>query len=151
FNAGLFGFFFADAMTVSPDGKFAYLWYDDGITRSLGVMNLTTGAFTSYSSDSLAVYWLQRQLSVTPDGKSLLLMSYRGNRARVKVFDISNPMHPKPWTELTPVPVPGHGFPYVANYQVVGNKLYAIDLQGIIVVFNYDRMAGDFRERGYYL
>ena len=151
FNAGLSGFFFADAMTVSPDGNFAYLWYDDGLTWSLGIMNLTTGAFTSYSSDSLAVYWLQGQLSVAPDGKSLLLMSYKGNRARIKVFDISNPMHPKPWAELTPVPVAGRGFPYVANYQVIGDRLYAIDTSGIIVVFNFNRAAGDFRERGYYV
>ncbi len=146
-----------EIMTVTPDGKFAYLWYDDysgpdgQYTSSLGVMDLTRGSFTSLSYASLRVYNVQRQLSVTPDGKFLLLMSYKGNRAGIKVFDISNPTHPRSLAELTPVPVPGRGFPYVANYQVVGNKLYAIDTNGVIVVFNFDRAAGDFRERGYYL
>ncbi len=148
---------YAEVMTVSPDGKFAYLWYDDdsgpngGYTSNLGVMDLTTGAFAKFSCAALSTSCTQQQVYVTQDGKSLLLMSYRGNRARVRVFDISKPMQPRPLAELAPVPVPGHGFPYVANYQVVGNKLYAIDLNGIIVVFNFDRTAGDFRERGYYL
>lgn len=147
----------AEVMTVSPDGKFAYLWYDDysgpdsGYTSNLGVMDLTTGAFTSFAYTSLGVYNIQQQVSVTPDGKSLLLMSYKGNRARIKVFDLSNPMYPKPLAELAPVPVPGHGFPNVANYQVVGNQLYAIDSSGIIVVFNFNKTTGDFRERGYYV
>jgi hypothetical protein len=147
----------AEVMTVSPDGKFAYLWYDDysgpggQYTSNLGAMDLTTGSFTSFSYPALGVYNVQQQLSVTPDGKSLLLMNYKGNRARIKVLDISNPMHPKSLAELTPVPVPSHGFPYVANYQVVGNRLYAFDSNGIVVVFNFNRTTGDFRQRSYYV
>ena len=45
----------------------------------------------------------------------------------------------------------GRGFPYVANYQVVGDKLYAVDTSGIIIVFNFNRSVGDFRERGSYV
>jgi len=158
FSAGIAAYYpYPEVMTVSPDGKFAYLWYDDysgpdgQFTSNLGIMNLTTGAFTSFSCASLGVYNFQQQLSLTADGKSLLLMSYKGDRARIKVFDISNPMHPKPLAELTPIPVPRRGFPNVANYQVVGNQLYGIDTNGIIVVFNFNRATGDFRERGYYV
>ena len=151
FDAGLTGPLWADAMTVSPDGKFAYLLYDNGSIWSLGVMNLATGAFTTFTCDALGVYWNQKQIYIAPDGKSLLLMSYKGNRARVKIFDLYDPMHPRAMLELTPIPVGGRGFPYVANYQVVGDQLYAIDSSGIVVVFNFNRSTGDFRERGYYV
>ena len=152
FDAGLsLDYVYSYVMTVSPDGNFAYLWYDDDVTSNLGVMNLTTGAFTTFTCDALGVYWLQQQIYVSPDGQSLLLMSYKSNRARVKIFSISDPMHPKPVIELTPIPVPGRGFPYVANYQVVGDKLYTMDSSGVIVVFNFNTSTGDFRERGYYV
>ncbi len=146
---------YLDLMTVRPDGKFAYLWYDDYDYNTgrdiyyLGILNLSNGTFTHVTADSLGAYDYQQQVSVSPDGQSLLLASYRGDRARVKVINISDPIRPKPFAELTPVPVPGRGFPYVFNYQVVGNKLYAIDTSGIVVVFNFDKQKGDFRERGY--
>ena len=53
--------------------------------------------------------------------------------------DISNPISPKAIAEITPIPIPRWGFPYVVNYQVIGNKLYALDLNGVAVVFNFDR------------
>ena len=139
-------------MTVSPDGKFAYLWYDDygnSDTYYLGILNLSTGAFTYVTADALGVYPNQSQISVTPDGKSLLLMTYRSNRARIKIFDLSNPTQPKRVSEITPIPIPRRGFPYVSNYQVVGDHLYALDSSGVVVVFNFRRDIGDFRERGW--
>ena len=147
---------FVDLMTASPDGKFAYVWYDDYDYNNtgrdvyfLGIFNLTTGAFTSISADSLGVFSYQYQVYVTPDSKSLLLATYSGYRAGIRVFNLSNPTHPKRVTDLTPIPVPGRGFPYVFNYQVVEGQLYAIDSSGIAVVFNFDSQKGDFRERGY--
>ena len=90
-----------DLMTTSPDGKFAYLWYDDFNPMTgrdpyyLGIFNLTTGVFTSMSADSLAVTSQQSQVYVSPDGKSLLLALYIGAQTRIRVFDISNPVQPK--------------------------------------------------------
>ncbi len=135
-------------MTVSVDRKFAYVWYGSNISY-LGILNLSTGAFTNIGYDALRVTEFQSQIYTAPDGKSLLLASNRGNRTRIKVFDISNPTSPKSLAEITPLPIPQRGFPNVANYQVIGSKLYGIDLTGAAVVFNFDRTHGDFRELGY--
>ena len=150
FDAGLSSSPSLEAITASPDGKFAYGWYNDG-NNSLGIFNLSTGAFTSVSGNALGINNNQSeaQVYVTPDGKSLLLANSKANRTRIRVFDISNPISPKAIAEITPIPIPRRGFPYVVNYQVIGNKLYAIDLNGAAVVFNFDRTKGDFRERGY--
>lgn len=150
FTASLNGGNFAapPIMTVGPDGKYAYVWYGSNISY-LGIFNLTTGAFTNVGYDRLRVQEFQSQIYVAPDGKSLLLSSFHGNRTHIRVFDISNPTSPKSLLELTPIPIPRRGAPYVNNYQVLGNKLYAIDLTGAVVVFNFDRTKGDFRERGW--
>ena len=155
FNAGFqnqYQYPYPSCMTVTPDGKFSYVWYETD-SSYLGIFDLSTGAFHYLSAADFGVpsYWSEWQISITPDGKSLLLMTYKGNRPRVGLFDISQPTQPKRVWEFTPVPVPGRGFPYVENYQVVGGKLYAIDPSGIVVVFNFDRQKGDFRELGYYV
>jgi hypothetical protein len=150
FDAGLDSAPLLEALTVSPDNKFAYGWYYDG-SNSLGIFNLSTGSFTSVSGNSLGINSNQNesQVYVSPDGKSLLLANTKANRTRIKVFDLSNPTSPKSFLELTPVPISGRGAPLVNNYEVVGNKLYGIDLTGAVVVFNFDRSKGDFRERGW--
>ncbi len=142
-----------DLMTVGPDGKFAYLWYDDYVSRDIyygGILDLTTGKFRYATADELGVYPYQAQASISPDGKSLLLATYRGSKTRIKVFDLSDPTNPKPMNEITPAPISGHGIPQVFYYQVVGNQLYAFDGGGLVVVFNFNRGTGDFRERGWY-
>ena len=149
FNAGLNSSYpFAETITLSPDGKYAYVWYSNS-QYYMGIFNLVSGAFTSIRYDALRVSSFQYQIGISPDGKSLLLSNNRGNRTSIRVFDISNPISPKPLTEITPLPISGLGFPFMNNYQVIGSKLYAIDLNGAIVVFNFDRSKGDFRERGY--
>jgi len=138
-------------VTVSPDGKFAYVWYGSNGSR-LGIFDLTTGAFVSFGNDELKVSDYQSQIYVTSDSnnnKSLLLSAFYGNRTRIKVFDISTPTNPRLVTTITPLPISRWGFPQVNNYQVIGNKLYALDFNGAVVVFNFDRAKGDFRERGY--
>lgn len=140
-------------MTTSPDGRYTYLWYDEVVSGHdafyLGIFNLATGAFTKMSSDSLGVTHNQSQVSISPDGKSLLLAVSIGAQTRIRVFDISNPIQPRRVGDISPVPVPGHGSPRVFNYQVVGATLYGIDASGIVAVFNFDRQKGDFRQRGY--
>ncbi len=149
FNAGLNGDYpYAETMTLRSDGKYAYVWYYKD-NYSLGIFNLATGAFNSVAADTLRVSESQSQIGISPDGKSMLLAAFYGNRTRIRIFDIANPTNPKPVTVITPIPIPRWGFPQVVNYQVIGNKLYAIDLYGAVVVFNFDRAKGDFRERGY--
>jgi hypothetical protein len=135
-------------MTVSPDGKYAYVWYGANISR-LGIFDLTVGTFVSVGNDQLRVSDFQSQIYVTPDSKSLLLSSFYGNRTRIKVFDISTPSNPRLLITLTPLPISQWGFPKVNNYQVIGKTLYAIDLNGAVVQFNFDWDKKDFRERGY--
>ncbi len=148
---------FPFAMTTTADGKFAYMWYRAGFPYlySLGIMDLSTGAFTQASAASFGVVQADPNNGIrpvlAPDGKSLILSTFYGNRWRIVVVDISKPTVPKRIAELVPVPVPGHGFPAVTNYQVVGDRLYAFDPTGIIVVFNFDRSTGDLRQRGWYL
>lgn len=147
---------FPFGMVVTADGKFAYMWYRTSAPSAyfLGIMDLSTGAFTHVSAVSLGVNQPDPnngiRLSLAPDGKSLLLSSFYGSRWRIEVVDISKPMAPKRVVELVPAPVPGHGLPAVTGYQVVGDKLYAFDPTGVIVVFNFNRSTGDFRQRGWY-
>ncbi len=148
FNAGLNSGPIPGTMALSPDGKYAYTWYYTD-KAYLGIFNLVTGAFSSVAGSALRVSELQSQIGISPDGKSMLLAAFYGNRTRIRIFDIANPTNPKPVTVITPIPISRWGFPQVVNYQVIGNKLYAIDLYGAVVVFNFDRAKGDFRERGY--
>ncbi len=148
---------FPFSITSTPDGKYAYVWYElsSPFSYYLGIMDLTTGTFSHVSAASLRVSQANPLNGVNPviapDGKTLLLSSYYGSRYRIEVIDISKPTMPKRRTELVPVAVPGHGFPVVTNYQVAGNTLYAFDPTGIIVVFNFRRDTGDFRQRGWSL
>jgi hypothetical protein len=148
---GLFPF----GITSTPDGKYAYVWYQlsNPFSYYLGIVDLKTGILTRVSASSLRVSQANPLNGVnpviTPDGKSLLLSSFYGNRYRIEVIDISTPTAPKHLAELVPVPVPGHGSPVVTNYQVVGTTLYAFDPTGVIVVFNFRRDTGDFRQRGW--
>jgi IPT/TIG domain len=148
FDAGLNSGSTPGTMALSSDGKYDYVWYYTD-RPYLGILNLVNGGFTSIGGNALQVSADQSQIGIAPDGKSMLLSAFYGNRTRIKVFDISNPTNPKPVLTITPIPIPRWGFPQVVNYQVIGNKLYAIDLNGAVVVFNFDRTKGDFRERGY--
>ncbi len=138
---------FLNTMTVSPDGKYCYISYD----QSLGILNLSNGQFTSISAISLGVLGLPYQIGISPDGKFMLLPGFRGSRTTVQVFGLSNPIQPKRLFELVPVPIPNRGFPYLVYYQVAGGRLYATDTVGTVVVFNFDWQKNDFREAGYYI
>lgn len=81
----------------------------------------------------------------------MALAAYRAPRYTIKVFDLSNPIQPKRFAELVPLPIPNHGLLYVVGYQIAAEKLYVTDLGGTVVVFNFNRQKGDFREIGYYV
>jgi len=137
------------AMAVSPDGKYAYVW--DSAAGALNIINLSNGQLTTVSSNALVVNYYQYQIGLSPDGKLMVLAASRRPGTTIKVFDLSNPIQPKRLAELKPVPIPGHGFPYVVHYQIVGEKLYATDLAGTVVVFNFNRQKSDFRQAGYFV
>ncbi len=65
------------------------------------------------------------------------------------VLDLLDHISPKALAEITHAPIPRRGVPDVNNYQVIGNKLYAIDMTSAVIVFNFDRTKSDFRERAY--
>ncbi len=150
-------FYEPDAVQVTPDGQYAYIWYDDFTYFYLGVMNLKTGAFSYYPFRDLGInpdefqYTYLQWVTISPDGKWLVVPTVIGNRSRLKIFDISSRLVPKPFATLTPVPVPGRGFPQMTQYQVLNNRLYGIDLSGIVVVFNFYPEKGDLREAGYFV
>ncbi len=152
-SAGLFLY----SIATAADGKFAYIWYRSGSPARyfLEIVNLTTGTFTQVTAASLGINQADSlngiRPVIAPDGKTLLLSSFYSSRWHIEIIDISKPTVPRRIAELTPTPVPGHGFPVVTNYQVVGAQLYAFDPSGIIVVFNFNRNTGDFRERGWYV
>ena len=148
FNAGLNTAVTPGTMVLSRDGKYCYLWYYTD-RAYLGILNLVTAAFTSVPASMLGVSETQLQIGISPDGKSMLLAAFYGNRTRIRVFDLSSPTNPRNVVVITPTPIPRRGFPQVDNYQVIGDRLYAIDLYGAIVEFNFDRAKGDFRELGY--
>ena len=150
-------FYEPDAVQVTPDGQYAYIWYDDFTYFYVGIMNLKTGAFSYYPFRDLGIspdefqYTYLQWVAISPDGKWLVLPTVIGNRSRLKIFDISSRAVPKPFATVTPVPVPGRGFPQMTQYQVLNNRLYGIDLNGIVVVFNFYPDKGDFREAGYFV
>ena len=134
------------AMAASPDGKFCYVWNVD--ESALDVIDILNGQLTSISSNVLGVFFYQSQIGISPDGKFLLLAASRGPQSTIRVFSLTNPTQPRRVYEIVPIPIPKRGFPYLLNYQVVGNRLYATDLAGTVVVFNF---KDDFRELGYYV
>ncbi len=137
------------AIAISPNGKYGYVW-DDGL-GALNIINLSNGQLTTINSNALVVNSYQYQIGISPDGKLMALAASRRPGTSIKVFDLSNPIQPKRLTELKPVPIPGHGLPYIVNYQIVGEKLYATDLAGIVVVFNFNLQKSDFRQAGYFV
>ena len=144
-------------IVTTADGKYSYMWYRVGspYTYFLGIMNMSNGAFTQVSAVVLGINQADPNNGIrpvlAPDGKTLLLSSFYGNRWHIEIVDISKPTVPKRLAELIPVAIPGYGFPLVTSYQVVGNQLYGFDPRGVITVFNFNRLTGDFRERGWYI
>ena len=144
---------YIETEAVSPSGKYYYLW-DDG---ALDIIDLTNGQFTTVSSDVLGVNFYQYQIGLSPDGRFMLLAGSQGTQPAIQVLSLSNPTQPKPLYAIVANPIPGYGVPYLTNYQVAGDRLYATSsfyLSPPVVEFNFkgdSRDLGGFRELGYYL
>jgi hypothetical protein len=148
---------FIDAAAVSANGKYYYLWDDSG---ALDIIDLTNGQFTSISAEVLGVNFNQSQIGLSPDGRFMLLAGYQGTQPAIKVFSLSSAIQPKLVYTIVPNPVQDEGgayIPYLTNYQVAGDRLYAtnsLSYKQPFVVFNFkgdSRDLGGFRELGYYV
>ena len=145
------------ASTATPDGRYAYVsyrWqdYSQGTEFDfLGIFDVVHGTVTSILANSLAIQGLQGEMTVTPDGQCLLMTPAGASLSTgspIAVFDIStNPLNP---TLLTTIQ--GKKPFYFTGWQVVGNKLFALDEGnfGAVVVFNFDRRHLDFRQLAQY-
>lgn len=143
--------------TATPDGRFVYVnyyYYQSGNpVYFVGIFDLVHGTVTSIPTDTLGVAPQQNDMTVTPDGKSLLMTSIGLNGAGpIAVFDIS--INPKNPTLLTTI----HGNSpkkkpfYFVSWKVVGNRLFALDgNSGIVVAFNFDRKNLNFSQLGVYM
>ena len=142
---------------ATPDGKYVYVGYEyfpkggQNYVYELTAFDVVHATVTTTSLDALGVAEYLSQLYVTPDGQSLLVngagqSSYAGP---IAVLDIgANPKNPALVANIYGTP-PGHvggaGPFYFGSWQVVGNRLFALDFtQNAIVVFNFDRNTYNF-------
>ncbi len=146
---------------ATPDGKYFYAFYYDIQTGQFkitvfDVVHQTTATFNT--GDLGAAYYPPSYISVSPDGQSLLLGGYSTlqGQSPIAILDIgANPMQPVLLATITGTP-PSHaggaGVFYFGSWQVVGNRIFALDYnQGAIVVFKYDRQNSDFSQLSTYV
>ncbi len=142
--------------TATSDGKYVYVNYyylQSGVwVYFVGIFDVVHGTVTSISTDSLGVAPQQSEMTVTPDGKSLLMMGISLNGAGpIGVFDISiNPKNPTLLTTICGKAPKKKPF-YFYSWKVVGNRLFALDGNfGDVVAFNFDRKNLNFSQLGLY-
>jgi hypothetical protein len=146
--------------TATPDGKYVYVnyyYFQSGIELDfIGIFDVVHGTVTSISTNTLRVAPIQYEMTVTPDGQSLLMtplsMTAISSTAPIAVFDIStNPLRPTLVTTIHGTSPTRKGF-YFQSWKVVGNRLFALDgNSGIVVAFNFDRKNLNFSQLGLYM
>jgi DNA-binding beta-propeller fold protein YncE len=110
---------------------------------SLTIFDISKGSTASLTFKTLGVHSRQTQVTVTPDGTSLLLNARNGG---IAVFDISaNPLNPALIATIDPVAPKGGASPFLYSYEVVGNQLVAFDNSNDTVeMFNFDRASQNY-------
>lgn len=126
---------------VTPNGRFAYV--NEGGSETLTIFDTVQRSSITLSTASLGVNFYQQNVTVTPDGRTLLLTTPKG---AVAVFDISaNPFSPALITTIFPVVPQGLGKVYLEKYEVVGKHLFAFDAQhNTLEMFNFDRDSRNY-------
>ena len=138
------------AGTATPDGKYVYVNYTDVSTGQYGIAIfdiVNGGPATIISPGSLGINGIQYDMYAAPDNQSLLLDS--ATSGAIAVFDVGqNPKHPTLVTTIK-----GNLAHYFfMSYQVVGNRLFALDLgSNMLFAFNFDRQHANFSQLGAYL
>jgi uncharacterized repeat protein (TIGR01451 family) len=132
----------ATRFTVTPDGRWAYMWLS--APGKLGIFDL---ANKTLATANISLY--TTLLSVTPDGRSLIALLPNNT---VGVFDIqANPAAPSLVTALSGTPPSGMTAFTMTGFGVSANRIFAYDgVQGALVTFNYDRTANNFAQLGVY-
>ena len=110
------------------------------LTQTAQAQTLTTLYAFSISSDGAYPCLLYTSLQISPDGRFLLLQAYYDNYSGydILVFDIDN--YPEPPTLVATITgnVPGPYPPYLYYFQVVGNRLFALDTNSnSVLAFNF--------------
>jgi len=147
-------FAYAFGGVATPDGKYVYVnaYYQSGQNYGylIIVFDVLHGTAVSLDTATLGVQDEQVEMTISPDGKSLLLDS---TDEAISVFDIgANPNNPTLVTTITGTPPPG-GRPFnFLSWRVAAGHLFALDFaQNALVAFNFDRAHNDFSQLNYYL
>lgn len=141
---------------ATPDGKYVYVaaeYYPAQTSESIIVFDVLNGTITLLDTATLGVAPFQSEMTVSPDGQSLLLQGLSANGSPIAVFDISaNPKNPTLVTTITgtpPLGSPPFGF---YNWKVAAGRLFAMDYtQNAVVAFTFDRAHNNFSQLNYYL
>jgi DNA-binding beta-propeller fold protein YncE len=142
---------------ATPDGKYVYVngYYQLGQNYGylIIVFDVVHGTATSLDTQTLGVWSQLVEMTVSPDGQSLLLNALSANGSPIAVFDISvNPKNPTLVTTITGTPPPGSPAFAFYSWKVAAGRLFALDYaQNAIVAFNFDRAHGNFSQLNYYL
>jgi IPT/TIG domain len=144
---------------ATPGGKYVYMNYfdynsDSGMLAIFDIVN--GGPATTLTMSSLGADDYQYEVQVSPDGTSLLLQQYyfgsggyTGNN--IMVYNIAtNPKSPTLLATITGS-VPSGVPPYLNSFQVVGNRLFALDTNSqSILAFNFDDVHLNFNQLAVY-
>ena len=144
---------------ATPDGKYVYVNYYDN-NAGLGMLAIfdivNGGPATILTMSSLGADDTQQEVEVSPDGKTLLLQQYYYNGGEyagnnIMVYDIvTNPKSPTLLATITGS-VPSGVPPYFYSFQVVGNRLFALDTNSqSILAFNFDDVHLNFSQLAVY-
>jgi IPT/TIG domain len=149
------GYAYANGLVATPDGKYVYV--DANIYQSgnnlylILVFDVLHGTVTSLDAQTLGVSGYQVEMTVSPDGQSLLLQAASAG-VPIAVFDIGvNPDNPTLVTTITGTPPPGARPFSFYSWKVAAGRLFALDFtQNILVAFNFDRAHNNFSQLNYY-
>jgi hypothetical protein len=148
---------YATGLVATPDGKYVYVngYYQSGQNDGylIIVFDVVHGTATSLNTQTLGVNGDQIEMTVSPDGQSLLLNASSANGSPIAVFDIgANPENPMLVTTITGTP-PAGSPPFVFySWKVAAGQLFALDFtRNTLVAFNFDRAHDNFQQLNYYL
>ncbi len=141
---------------ATPDGKYVYVaaqYYPAQTSDSIIVFDVLNGTITLLDTATLGVAPNQSEMTVSPDGQSLLLQGVGSGGSPIAVFDISaNPKNPTLVTTIAGNPPPGSPPFGFYNWKVAAGRLFAMDYtQNAVVAFNFDRAHNNFSQLNYYL
>ena len=135
--------------TATPDGKYVYVNFADVYSSNyyIAIFDIVHGGpATIIDPASIGALANQFDMVVSPDGSSLLLNAT--TNGGIIVEDISqNPLNPTPVATIAG----SFGNPFLYCYQVVGNHLFALDIENnVLLAYNFDRQHSNFSRLGSY-